>query len=248
MLGALLERPEVTEVCELRGRIGLMAYHGGNLERSTDAVAREVAERTGASLYAVLQRKPLRLHLGSLHFDPAQSRALAGFLDHVETAISIHGYGRKALWHHLLVGGRNRPFARHVASHLRRRLPQRFEVVDTLSEIPRELRGQHARNPVNRPLRHGVQIELPPTIRWNRAEQGWSDHEGVSRTEGLHRLIEGLTAAVDSWPSADAAPTPPEGRPDEPTPDLATDPSINSSINPSIKPAARSATRGRADE
>lgn len=203
MLGALLERPEVTEVCELRGRFGLMAYHGGNLERSTDAVAREVARRTGSSLYAVLQQKPLRLHLGSLHFDPAQSRALAGFIDHVDTAISIHGYGRKALWHHLLVGGRNRPLARHVARHLRQRLPQPFEVVDTLSEIPRELRGQHVRNPVNRPSRHGVQIELPPTIRWNREERGWSDHEGVTRTEGLHRLIDGLTAAVNTWKAAE---------------------------------------------
>lgn len=204
MLGALLERPEVTEVCELRGRFGLMAYHGGNLERSTDAVAREVAARTGASLYAVLQERPLRLHLGSLHFDPAHSLALARFLGHVEVAISIHGYGRRSLWHHLLVGGRNRKLARHVAGHLRRRLPEPYQVVDALEEIPRELRGQHARNPVNRPPRQGVQIELPPTIRWNRAERGWSDHEGVTRTEGLHRLIDGLTAAVNTWTTSDA--------------------------------------------
>jgi phage replication-related protein YjqB (UPF0714/DUF867 family) len=77
-------------------------------------------------------------------------------------------------------------------------------VVDALDEIPKELRGQHARNPVNRPARQGVQIELPPTIRWNRAERGWSDHEGVSRTEGLHRLIDGLTAAVNTWETSDA--------------------------------------------
>lgn len=199
MLRELLALPEVTEVCELRGRLGLMAYHGGNLERSTDAVARVVAERTGASLYAVLQRRPLRQHLGSHHFDPEHSPALAGFLDHVEIAISIHGYGRESLWHHLLVGGRNRRLARHVARHLRASIPERYEVVDTLEAIPKELRGQHPRNPVNRPANAGVQIELPPTIRWNRAEKGWSDHEGVTRTEGLHRLIDGLTGAVEAW-------------------------------------------------
>ncbi|MDH4017192.1 MAG: poly-gamma-glutamate hydrolase family protein [Actinomycetota bacterium] len=199
MLASLLARPEVTEVCELRGRMGLMAYHGGNLERSTDAVAREVAERTGASLYAVLQQAPLRQHVSSLAFDPAESDALACFLSHVDVAISIHGYGRETSWHHLLIGGRNRALAGHVASHLRAVLSEPYEVVDDLERVPKELRGQHPRNPVNRPAEAGVQIELPPTIRWNRAERGWSDHEGVSRSADLHLLIDGLSRAVSSW-------------------------------------------------
>ncbi len=199
MLASLLAHPDVTEVCELRGRIGLMAYHGGNLERSTDAVAREVARRTGASLYAVLQRAPLRRHVSSLAFDPAESDALAGFIDHVDTAISIHGYGRESSWHHLLIGGRNRRLAAHVSAHLRRVLRAPYEVVEDLDDIPKELRGQHPRNPVNRPAGSGVQIELPPTIRWNRAERGWSDHEGVSRSPDLHRLIDGLCKAVSTW-------------------------------------------------
>jgi phage replication-related protein YjqB (UPF0714/DUF867 family) len=202
MLAALLAHPDVTELCELRGRIGLMAYHGGNLERSTDAVAREVADRTGASLYAVLQRPPLRQHISSLAFDPDESEALACFLTHVDVAISIHGYGREASWHHLLIGGRNRAFAGHVASHLRDALDDPYEVVDDLDQIPKELRGQHPRNPVNRPPESGVQIELPPTIRWNREERGWSDHQGVSRSADLHRLIDGLTHAVRAWDDA----------------------------------------------
>lgn len=199
MLADLLAHPNVTELCELRGRFGLMAYHGGNLERSTDAVAREVAARTGASLYAVLQASPLRKHVSSLHFDPAHSPRLARFLDHVDVAISIHGYGRKSLWHHLLVGGRNRALAGHVSKHLRDALPGQYHVVDEVDAIPKELRGQHPRNPVNLPANAGVQIELPPTIRWNREEWGWSDHEGISRSEGVHRLIDGLAAAVDAW-------------------------------------------------
>ena len=82
MLRQFLERPEVTERCEIRGSFGLMAFHGGNLERTTDAVAAEVAERTGASLYAVLQEPPHREHLASTAFDPAESPALARFLGH----------------------------------------------------------------------------------------------------------------------------------------------------------------------
>lgn len=199
MLKALLERPLVSEVCELRGRFGLMAFHGGNLERTTDAVAREVAQRTGSSLYAVLQRAPMREHLSSLHFDPAQSPALAAFVDHVDVVIAVHGYGRKGLWHHLLLGGRNRSLARHVARHLRVGLPSGYEVLDDIETIPKRLRGQHPRNPVNRPRRRGVQIELPPSIRWNRAEKGWSDHAGVSRTPHVQRLIDALAGAVGSW-------------------------------------------------
>lgn len=63
MLRDLLARPEVTEICKLRGSFGIMAFHGGNLERCTDVIATEVAERTDASLYAVVQAPPLRQHI-----------------------------------------------------------------------------------------------------------------------------------------------------------------------------------------
>jgi phage replication-related protein YjqB (UPF0714/DUF867 family) len=137
MLREFLARPEVTERCELRGRFGLMAFHGGNLERTTDAVAAEVAERTGASLYAVVQAAPHRTHLASTAFDPSHSPRLASFLEHVDVAIAVHGYGRRALRHHLLVGGRNRRLAGHLAGHLRQGLPDPYQVLDEISEIPR---------------------------------------------------------------------------------------------------------------
>lgn len=205
MLREFLARREVTELCELRGRFGVMAYHGGNLERSSDAVAAEVAERTGSSFYGVLQEPPLRHHIPSTAFDPAHSEELARFLGHVDVVITVHGYGRRTLRRHLLLGGRNRALARHLAGHLREGLPARYEVVDDLEAIPRELRGLHPRNPVNRPPQAGVQIELPPSIRWNVREWGWSDHGGVSRTPTVARLIDALAAAVDSWPACPAA-------------------------------------------
>ena len=199
-LGELLERPEVSEHSELRSRFGVMAYHGGNLERTTDAVACEVARRTGSSYYAVLQEHPLRKHVSSTAFDPEHSDALARFLDHVDVVVTVHGYGRRRLWRHILLGGRNRALASHVAGHLRDGLPHRYRVLDDLDAIPKELRGQHPRNPVNRPEQKGVQIELPPTVRWNRREWGWSDHRGVSRAPDVQRLIDALCSAIEGWP------------------------------------------------
>ncbi len=200
-LRTFLARPEVAETCVLGSHFGVMAYHGGNLERSTDAVAHAVAARTGASLYTVVQEPPHRHHLASTAFDPDHSEPLAKFLDHVDVVITVHGYGRRRLRDHLLLGGRNRVLASHVATYLRRDLPSRYQVLDDLDAMPRELRGQHPDNPVNRPPREGVQIELPPSIRWNWRAWGWSDHAGVARTAGIERLIAGLSAAVESWPT-----------------------------------------------
>ncbi|MBT5581244.1 MAG: replication protein, partial [Acidimicrobiaceae bacterium] len=83
MFRSLLARPEVTEVCEIRSTFGLMAFHGGNLERTTDVIASEVAERTRSSFYGVIQASPLRQHIPSTLFDPSHSDALASFVGHV---------------------------------------------------------------------------------------------------------------------------------------------------------------------
>ena len=73
-------------------------------------------------------------------------------------------------------------------------------MLDDLEQMPRELRGQHRRNPVNLPPGHGAQLELPPSIRWNREENGWSDHQGVPRAPDVERLIDALCVAVREWP------------------------------------------------
>lgn len=204
MLRELLATPGVEEVVEIRGRFGLMAFHGGNLERTTDVIADEVARATGASLYAVIQPPPMRHHVPSTAFDPAHSPGLAGFLAAVDTVIAVHGYGRRDRFHDVLVGGRNRRLAGHVATHLRDALTDAFTVVDDLEEIPRGLRGQHRRNPVNRPRHTGVQLELPPTVRWNRAEANWSDHDGTGRAPQVDLVIGALAAAVGTWTASPA--------------------------------------------
>ncbi|MFT5202523.1 MAG: phage replication-related protein YjqB (UPF0714/DUF867 family) [Candidatus Aldehydirespiratoraceae bacterium] len=199
MLRELLARPEVTEICELRSSFGIMAFHGGNLERCTDVIATEVAERTGSSLYAVVQAPPLREHIPSTAFDPAHSLALASFIDHVDVVIAIHGYGRKDRFWDLLLGGRNRELAGHIGTHLRGGIDERFGIIDNVDEIPAGLRGQHPDNPVNLPTGAGVQIELPPTTRWNREEAEWSDWLGTGRAPQVDQLIGVLSEAVLSW-------------------------------------------------
>lgn len=164
MLDRLLAHDGVEERLELRSAVGFLAVHGGSLERDTDRIAAEAAAAAGASLYAVLQPDDLRWHIPSTRIDPAQSPALARFVDHVTAAVSIHGYGRQAMFTTVLLGGRNRDLAGHLAGHLRAALPA-YEVVDDLDAIPAALRGVHPDNPVNRPAAQGVQVELPPRIR-----------------------------------------------------------------------------------
>ena len=196
---ALLAHSEVDEVSELRSQFGIMAFHGGNLERTTDVIAQEVAQRSGASLYAVIQHAPLREHVPSITIRPEHSARLQQFLDHVHTVIAVHGYGRETQFWNVLLGGRNRVLASHLAGHLRAALPEAFGVVDDLEEIPRGLRGLHQANPVNLPRHAGVQLELPPTIRWNKQARNWSDHEGTPRAPQVVTLIDAVVEAVDTW-------------------------------------------------
>ena len=61
-----------------------MAYHGGWLEKTTDVIAAEVAERTGASCYTVIQPEGMERHIpvdphrpGPLRRTPPPSSAMS---------------------------------------------------------------------------------------------------------------------------------------------------------------------------
>lgn len=199
MFSELLERPDVDEELTLRSPFGFMAYHGGTLEKTTDAIAREAAAACGASYYGVVQQHEEPTHIASTEVSPDHSEALASFLGHVDVVVTIHGYGREHLFHSVLMGGRNRALAHHLAAHARFALPK-YTFHTALHEIPKGLAGQHASNPVNHPPGRGVQIELPPTLRWHYDEWGWSDHGDIGRAPQVDTLIEALAAAVRTWP------------------------------------------------
>ena len=131
----LLTLPGVEEHCELRSTFGFMAYHGGALEEATDVVARAAADLAGASYYGVHQPDGMRHHIPSTQIRPEASEALARFLRHIDVVVTIHGYGRRGFFTALLLGGRNRALADHVAGHLRPKLPA-YDIVTDLDRIP----------------------------------------------------------------------------------------------------------------
>lgn len=192
----LLAHEGVEEDLMLRSSFGFMAFHGGNLEEGTDGIATAAAAASGSSLYAVRQPAGLRWHIPSVEVTADDSPALARFLDHVDVAVAIHGYGRAGMWTTLLVGGGNRKLATHVADHLRAGMPS-YSVVDDLDDVPRELRGLHRSNPVNRCSGGGVQLELPPRVR-SRVPM-WADlppHAPIPHGEDL---IDALATAARAW-------------------------------------------------
>ena len=191
----LLTHPGVREELALRSRFGFLAFHGGSLERRTDELASAAASAAGASYYGVVQPPEFRWHVPSSRVDPADSPALARFLEHVEVAVAIHGFGRAGLFTTILLGGRNRALASRLGDAMRARLGH-YQVLDDLTAVPADLRGVHPDNPVNRPPAAGVQIELPPRVRgmgpfWHGA--GWPNPHSEA-------LVDALVEVATSWP------------------------------------------------
>jgi phage replication-related protein YjqB (UPF0714/DUF867 family) len=191
-----LAEPGVVEICELGSRFGFMAFHGGALEQKTDEIATAAAERSGASLYAVLHPPPDPAHLPSTLVRPAASPALARFIEHVDVVVTIHGYGRSGRFTEVLLGGRNRELAATIAARLRAVLVD-YRAVTDLDEIPRELRGLHPDNPVNLPAHAGVQIELPPRARGLGPR--WADWDGDGLVPPAQTLVDVLADVAAGW-------------------------------------------------
>lgn len=193
-LSALLSEPGVSEVSRLRSRFGFLAIHGGGLEMLTDVIAERAADAAGASVYLLRHPDGYRHHLPSSRFDPAESARLAEFLDHVDVAVSLHGYGRVGRSTQLLAGGRNRALAAHLARHVD--LPG-YQVVTNLDLIPPALRGLHPDNPVNRVRGGGTQLELSIRVRGLSPRGPLPGADGLSPVTAA--LVHGLVAAARSW-------------------------------------------------
>jgi phage replication-related protein YjqB (UPF0714/DUF867 family) len=135
-------------------------------------------------------------HLSSASYLADESARLAEFLDHVDYAVALHGYGRIGRTNELLAGGNNRQLADHVAHHVS--IPG-YRVVTDLEAMPRELRGLHPDNPVNRPRGGGAQLELSPRVRGISPRSGVAGEDGL--TPATSALVRGLVAAALSWPT-----------------------------------------------
>lgn len=193
-LTELLAVPGIVERATLRSRFGFMAIHGGGLERMTDVIAERAADAAGASVYTVHHPDHYPDHLASALYRPAESEQLRQFLDHVDTVVSVHGYGRLGRSTHLLAGGGNRALAEHLRSHID--VPG-YQLITDLDEIPSELRGLHPDNPVNLPRGGGVQLELSPRVRGISPRSAMPGDDGLSPATSA--LVQGLAAAARAW-------------------------------------------------
>ena len=103
--------------------------------------------------------------------------------------------------------GPQHPAARRRAQPRARRTRRRgtstvpgYHVVTDLDAIPRELRGMHPDNPVNRVRGGGAQLELTPRLRGISPRSAPADADGLSPPTSA--LIQGLVAAAHSWKSS----------------------------------------------
>jgi phage replication-related protein YjqB (UPF0714/DUF867 family) len=184
-LAQLLALPGVREERILRSNVGFMALHGGSQDRGTDQIARRAAQEAGASYYAIIQPSGLRVHLTSRLHNPDDSVLFRSFLEHVDVAISVHGFGRDgfALWFEpergiviepygpairgkqtgplrgIIVGGLHAQLVDAAGTILQNRFAG-YRLADQRVRL-----GFHPDNPVNLPSAHGVQVELPPGLR-----------------------------------------------------------------------------------
>ena len=118
------------------------------------------------------------------------------FLAHIEVAIAVHGYGRPGRPRDLLLGGGNRVLAPAWPGSLRRHLPE-WTVIDDLAQLPREMRGLHPDNPVNRCHGGGVQLELPPAVRG--ASGRLLDSQVCVPEPGLVAALAEVASAPPRW-------------------------------------------------
>ncbi|OBB69991.1 poly-gamma-glutamate hydrolase family protein [Mycobacterium sp. 852014-50255_SCH5639931] len=193
-LSALLSEPGISEASQLRSRFGFLAIHGGGLEEMTDVIAEHAADAAHASVYVLRHPDRYPHHLPSAMFDPAESPRLAEFLDHVDVAVSLHGYGRIGRSTQLLAGGCNRALAAHLARHIQL---NGYRVVTELEDIPPELRGLHPGNPVNRVRDGGTQLELSPRVRGLSPRSPLPGEDGLSPVTTA--LIQALAEAARCW-------------------------------------------------
>ncbi len=220
-LAELLALPGIKEECVLRSSVGFMALHGGSQDRGTDQIARRAATQAGASYYAIVQPSGLRVHLTSRLHNPDHSASLRAFVQHVDVAISVHGFGRDgfALWldpgrglmidaygparrgsqtgplRGIIVGGQNA----ELLEAARRLLHDRFAGYHVADERVRL--GFHPDNPVNLPAAGGVQIELPPGLRGiGDFGEHFEPRQDGPVTEMVAALVELANRATEATP------------------------------------------------
>ena len=171
--------PASLEESTLRSRFGFMAIHGGGLEQMTDVIAERAAEAAGASVYVLRHPENYPHHLPSARYLAQESERLAEFLDHVDVAVSLHGYGRIGSQH---------PAARRRAQPRPRRTPGPARLG---ARLPRRHRPR--RDPP-RTARHASRQPGQPRPRRRRPARthaAGARHQPTQRARRRRRTVPG---------------------------------------------------------
>lgn len=158
-----LADPGMQEYSELHSNIGIMAFHGGAIEKGTEQIARCIANKTNSSFYIASGRKPannLILGIDPTNILQTDSQKLSDFIFSVKTSVSILGHNRDDK---IYIGGLNKELRLKIALQLAKAFPGR--VVSDVSKMSNEFSAISEKNIVNAPIYKGVQINLPKSLR-----------------------------------------------------------------------------------
>ncbi len=185
----MAEHRDIQEYLRLGGPLGLIAIHGGGIEPGTEEIARFVAYHSGASLYVYAGRRSagnLPLHRPSHNMKIEERPLVVRFLNHVDTAISIHGHGRSES--RAYVGGLHQSMVKRFVELARPALSH-YEWISDPKIIPLEIRGQSPSNIVNLPPGQGMQLELPKHLRQTKPTLDGQSFEPAGDALILSRLL-----------------------------------------------------------
>jgi phage replication-related protein YjqB (UPF0714/DUF867 family) len=185
-----VDKPDdIQEYLHLGGPLGLMAIHGGGIEPGTEEIARFVAYHSGASLYIYAGRRAtgnLSLHQPSHEMRIEERVLVKRFLNHVKTAVSIHGHGRNN--NCAYVGGLHQRMAQRFVELALPALPH-YEWISDPELIPPGIRGQSPSNVVNLAPAKGMQLELPTKLRQTKPTPDGQGFEPTGDALVLSRLL-----------------------------------------------------------
>jgi|GEM_PF-3468238 len=151
------------EYSELHSNIGVMAIHGGAIDKGTEQITRCVTEKTDVSYYIASGRKPsnnVNLSVASNSIKQTDSQKLNDFIFSIKTGISILGHNKDDK---IYVGGLNKELRLKIALQLAKAFPGR--VISDISRMSNEFSAISETNIINASIYKGVQIDLPKSLR-----------------------------------------------------------------------------------
>ena len=177
---------------------GITAFHGGGIEIGTTELMRSITDKRPAwSWYgfeSLLTSNNSDIHLTSVNYDEPRG---TDWLKTIERAVSLHGAaGDTPITY---IGGLDTI----TRDFIEQRLKAKGFVV---AESPPEIAGINPENFVNRPKRHGVQLELTTQMRksffinddWSRSARTNKANWTQTMYDYTDAIIEGVELALAS--------------------------------------------------